>query len=293
MDRGVAPEEVRNLRVPAKSLKRLRKTVTTLDLEERLHAARRSIRVAPIWSWLARCCSTRCSASSRPSDITLCDLALREGLVLDYVHRHRKDIARVDRYPDVRRRSAIELGERCHWEADHSRQVAAHGAGHLRPDQGAARPRRSRAGVAGVRVAAARHRQPHQLRAASPPLALPDQERRPARLRADRDRGHRRWWRAITAAARPNATTKATATCRRLCGRRCACWPRSCAWPKRSTAAATGWSGRSTLRDRGEDLRLQVEAMGDAELEVWAGRPPARRAREGAGQADHAGQAPA
>jgi len=57
-------------------------------------------------------------------DLTLCDLALREGLVLDYIQRHRTDIARVDRYPDVRRRSAMELAERCNWEADHSRQVA-------------------------------------------------------------------------------------------------------------------------------------------------------------------------
>ena len=50
---------------------------------------------------------------------------MREGLLLDYIHGHRKHIARVDRYPDVRRRSAIELAERCAWEADHSRQVAA------------------------------------------------------------------------------------------------------------------------------------------------------------------------
>ena len=58
-------------------------------------------------------------------EITLCDLALREGVLLDYIHQHRKDIARVDRYPDVRRRSVIELAERCAWEADHSRHVAA------------------------------------------------------------------------------------------------------------------------------------------------------------------------
>ena len=56
-------------------------------------------------------------------EITLCDLALREGLVLDYIHRHRSEIARVDRYPDVRRRSTIELAERCNWEAEHSKQV--------------------------------------------------------------------------------------------------------------------------------------------------------------------------
>jgi exopolyphosphatase/guanosine-5'-triphosphate,3'-diphosphate pyrophosphatase len=56
-------------------------------------------------------------------EITLCDLALREGLVLDYIHRHRSDIARADRYPDVRRRSTFELAERCNWEAKHARQV--------------------------------------------------------------------------------------------------------------------------------------------------------------------------
>jgi exopolyphosphatase / guanosine-5'-triphosphate,3'-diphosphate pyrophosphatase len=57
-------------------------------------------------------------------ETTLCDLALREGLVLDYIEQHRTEIARVDRYPDVRRRSTIELAERSQWEADHSRQVA-------------------------------------------------------------------------------------------------------------------------------------------------------------------------
>jgi exopolyphosphatase/guanosine-5'-triphosphate,3'-diphosphate pyrophosphatase len=58
-------------------------------------------------------------------EITLCDLALREGVLLDYINSHRKDIRRIDSYPDVRRRSVIELAERCQWEADHSRQVAA------------------------------------------------------------------------------------------------------------------------------------------------------------------------
>ena len=124
MDRGVAPEEVRNLRVPAKGLKRLRKTRDARSISRNGSRCQASIRAAPISWWLAPCCSTRCSASSERKDITLCDLALREGLVLDYIHRHRKEIARVDRYPDVRRRSAIELAERCHWEADHARQVA-------------------------------------------------------------------------------------------------------------------------------------------------------------------------
>jgi exopolyphosphatase/guanosine-5'-triphosphate,3'-diphosphate pyrophosphatase len=58
-------------------------------------------------------------------EITLCDLALREGLVLDYIHQHRAEIKRVDRYPDVRRRSVVELGERCSYEAEHAKQVCA------------------------------------------------------------------------------------------------------------------------------------------------------------------------
>jgi exopolyphosphatase/guanosine-5'-triphosphate,3'-diphosphate pyrophosphatase len=57
-------------------------------------------------------------------DLTLCDLALREGLVLDYVHRNSAKIRKVEHYPDVRRRSVIELAERCGYWAEHAQQVA-------------------------------------------------------------------------------------------------------------------------------------------------------------------------
>ena len=57
-------------------------------------------------------------------EFTLCDLALREGLVLDYIHRNGARIRKVERYPDVRRRSAIELAERCGYWPDHAQQVA-------------------------------------------------------------------------------------------------------------------------------------------------------------------------
>jgi len=58
------------------------------------------------------------------ADITLCDLSLREGLVLEYVARHRKEIVQADRYPDVRRRSVFELAERCNYWPEHAQQVA-------------------------------------------------------------------------------------------------------------------------------------------------------------------------
>ena len=57
-------------------------------------------------------------------DFTLCDLALREGLVLDYIHRNSARIRKVERYPDVRRRSIVELGERCGYWSEHAQQVA-------------------------------------------------------------------------------------------------------------------------------------------------------------------------
>jgi exopolyphosphatase/guanosine-5'-triphosphate,3'-diphosphate pyrophosphatase len=57
-------------------------------------------------------------------EFTLCDLALREGIVLDYIHRNSARIRKVERYPDVRRRSIVELGERCGYWSEHAQQVA-------------------------------------------------------------------------------------------------------------------------------------------------------------------------
>jgi exopolyphosphatase/guanosine-5'-triphosphate,3'-diphosphate pyrophosphatase len=115
---------VRNLRVPAKSIRRLRKTAVEMDLEERMHLPGLDPRRADLMVAGAILLDTLLKRLGA-DEITLCDLALREGVLLDYIHSHRKDIARVDSYPDVRRRSVIELAERCAWEAEHSKQVAA------------------------------------------------------------------------------------------------------------------------------------------------------------------------
>ncbi len=123
IDRGTVPPETRNLRVSAKSIRRLRKVVTELDLEERLHLPGLDPRRADLTVAGGILLDTLLRKLNA-EEITLCDLALREGLVLDYIRRHRSDIARVDRYPDVRRRSAIELAERCNWEAEHSKRVS-------------------------------------------------------------------------------------------------------------------------------------------------------------------------
>jgi exopolyphosphatase/guanosine-5'-triphosphate,3'-diphosphate pyrophosphatase len=120
---GEAPEELRNLRIPAKAIHRLREKVTSLPLAERLRIPGLEPRRADLVVAGAVLLDT-ILRSLKADDITLCDLALREGLILDYIHRHRKDIARADRYPDVRRRSVVELGERCSYWAEHANQVA-------------------------------------------------------------------------------------------------------------------------------------------------------------------------
>jgi exopolyphosphatase/guanosine-5'-triphosphate,3'-diphosphate pyrophosphatase len=120
--RGAAPAELRNLHISAKQIRKVRKHVTELDLEQRLAIPGLDPRRADLvvaGSVLLDTILRRLGAE----ELTLCDLALREGLVLDYVRRNRRQIAQIDSIPDVRRRSTLELAERCSYYADHSNQV--------------------------------------------------------------------------------------------------------------------------------------------------------------------------
>ena len=121
--RGTPPGELRNLRISAKQIRRVRKELQSHDLEGRLTIPGldpRRADVAVAGAVLLDTLLRRLGAE----ELTLCDLALREGLVIDYVRRHRREIAQADRIPDVRRRSTIELAERCNYVAVHAQQVA-------------------------------------------------------------------------------------------------------------------------------------------------------------------------
>jgi exopolyphosphatase/guanosine-5'-triphosphate,3'-diphosphate pyrophosphatase len=122
-DDGGTPEDLRNQRVSAKSLRRLRKHLVAADIEERLHMPGLDPRRADL-SVAGSVLLDTILRGLGAEDITLCDLALREGLVLDYVHRNSARIRKVERYPDVRRRSVVELGERCGYWSEHAQQVA-------------------------------------------------------------------------------------------------------------------------------------------------------------------------
>src|SRR5690349_6541905 len=114
---------MRNRRISAKQMRRVRKELSVLDIEQRLQIAGLEPRRADLSVAGAVLLDEILRRLGAP-EITLCDLSLREGLILDYIARHRKEIAQADRYPDVRRRSVFELAERCHFWPEHAQQVA-------------------------------------------------------------------------------------------------------------------------------------------------------------------------
>jgi exopolyphosphatase/guanosine-5'-triphosphate,3'-diphosphate pyrophosphatase len=116
-------DEIRNLRVPAKQIHRLRKDVTSRSIGERMKMPGLDPRRADLIVSGAVLLDTVLQRLEA-TEITLCDFALREGLILDYIQRNRKHIAQAGQYPDVRRRSVIELAERCSYWPEHAAQVA-------------------------------------------------------------------------------------------------------------------------------------------------------------------------
>jgi exopolyphosphatase/guanosine-5'-triphosphate,3'-diphosphate pyrophosphatase len=61
---------------------------------------------------------------SGATEAVLCETALREGIVHDYVASNRPGILLVDEFPDLRRRSVMELARRCRFREDHATHVA-------------------------------------------------------------------------------------------------------------------------------------------------------------------------
>ncbi len=116
--------ETRSLRVSARQIHRLRKMLTAISLDDRLKLPGLDPRRADLAVAGAVLLDTLVD-SLGVDDLTLCDFALREGLVLDYVQKNQAHIHKVERYPDVRRRSVIELAERCNYWADHAQHVAS------------------------------------------------------------------------------------------------------------------------------------------------------------------------
>ena len=121
---GILPESLHHLTVPAAALHALRRRLvgTTLKGRRRLplmDERRTDIIVA------GAVVLDEILDALEAKEIVLCEWALREGLLLDYLTGHKRAVARAEAYPDVRRRSVVALAERCHFHEAHARQVAA------------------------------------------------------------------------------------------------------------------------------------------------------------------------
>ena len=185
---GVAT--LRNRRVSAKQLHRVRRTMTSIGLEKRVRVPGLEPRRADL----------------SPAGAVLLDTLVRR-LGADGTHALRPVAAR-RRRPRLHRaapegnragRSVSRRPPAQHHRARRAVQLLA-GArtadceavdGAVRSDAGDPWPDRQGTRVAGIRGDPARHRRAYQLRTPPQALRVPDPQRRPARVRARRDRNHR------------------------------------------------------------------------------------------------------
>jgi exopolyphosphatase/guanosine-5'-triphosphate,3'-diphosphate pyrophosphatase len=124
MDTGELPEGLHHLKVSASTLHELRQRLVRTDQRERLRLPGMDPERADIIVPGAVILDTLLE-QLHIREIVLCEWALREGILLDYIHGHPRSLARAEAYPDVRRRSVVALAERSQYDEDHARHVAA------------------------------------------------------------------------------------------------------------------------------------------------------------------------
>jgi exopolyphosphatase / guanosine-5'-triphosphate,3'-diphosphate pyrophosphatase len=120
---GSPPESLHHLAVSATALRELRKRLVATTFKDRRRLPAMDERRADIIVAGAVVLDTLLE-SVQAKEIVLCDWALREGLLIDYLQGHARSVARAEAYPDVRKRSVIALAERSGHDEPHARQVA-------------------------------------------------------------------------------------------------------------------------------------------------------------------------
>jgi exopolyphosphatase/guanosine-5'-triphosphate,3'-diphosphate pyrophosphatase len=109
--------------IGAESLAEIEQKLAGLTLNERARLpgldARRADTILP-GAVVLRTALELCGAESA----RLCDAALREGIIADYIATHRPGMLLVEEFPDLRRRSVMELCRRCQFDEAHAQHVA-------------------------------------------------------------------------------------------------------------------------------------------------------------------------
>jgi exopolyphosphatase/guanosine-5'-triphosphate,3'-diphosphate pyrophosphatase len=123
MDGAGAPERLHGVTLRAKDVQRVRKLVVRSDRESRQRLAgldRRRVDTIVPGALLVDYLMRRLDIG----ELITCEWALREGVLLDFVRGHRREIEENEAIADPRRRSVVHLGRRLNFEEGHSQQVA-------------------------------------------------------------------------------------------------------------------------------------------------------------------------
>jgi exopolyphosphatase/guanosine-5'-triphosphate,3'-diphosphate pyrophosphatase len=124
VETGALPDGLHHLTVSRSALREVRKRVVDADFRDRLRLPGMDEPRADILPAGAVIVDAILGLLGI-DELVLCEWALREGILLDYILRHPKSLARAEAYPDVRRRSVIALAERCLYDEAHARHTAA------------------------------------------------------------------------------------------------------------------------------------------------------------------------
>ena len=272
---------LRNRRVTAKALRRLRKRL--VGARSRRAAAHARPRSAPRRSRGRRRGPARHDPppARRRRDHALRPGAARRPGARLHPPQHARGSRKVERYPDVRRRSVIELGERCSYWPEHAQQVARLALSHLRPDAQRPRPRpiASASGSStrallhdiGVHISYERHHR-HSY------YLIKNGDLRGFEPRGDR--GHRAR-RALSSAGDAEEIARGL---RRSRAARCGATVRTLAAILRlaeglDRSHAQAITGVDLLPARRRLPRCSCATTGDAELELWAAHRHVRAVR--------------
>ena len=60
----------------------------------------------------------------RFEEMRACEWALREGILLDFIDHHHRDVRTAEHVPSIRRRSVLSMASRFQAEPGHGQQVA-------------------------------------------------------------------------------------------------------------------------------------------------------------------------
>jgi len=116
-------ERARATRLTVKDLAELEQRLAKLTVAERAKLPGLDARRAD--TILAGAVVLRAALQLAGADeAVVCEGALREGIVADYVATHRPGMLLVEEFPDLRRRSVMELARRCHFDEGHAQHVA-------------------------------------------------------------------------------------------------------------------------------------------------------------------------